>query len=111
VNAAEPALVFATWPPHFGRAYLWEWQVLSVRGRLLGKDDHAVSASSIAHQRVTGRLSGAAAMSFRKGPDRHRAAGHVFVVSMLIMGLCAYCLALSKHQMHNILAACSRSTW
>lgn len=35
---------------------------------------------------VLGVLSGAAAMSFRKGTRRHRAAGNVFFVAMLVMG-------------------------
>jgi len=51
---------------------------------------------------IIGLLSGAAAMSFRKGSHGHRAAGNVFVVAMLIMGLCASTLALMKHQMNNV---------
>jgi hypothetical protein len=35
---------------------------------------------------VAGVLSGAAAMSFRKGTRRHRVAGNVFFVAMLVMG-------------------------
>jgi uncharacterized membrane protein len=35
---------------------------------------------------VIGVLSGAAAMSFRKGTRRHRVAGNVFFVAMLVMG-------------------------
>jgi hypothetical protein len=35
---------------------------------------------------VVGVLSGAAAMSFRKGSRRHRVAGNVFFVAMLVMG-------------------------
>ena len=35
---------------------------------------------------VLGVLSGAAAMSFRKGSRRHRVAGNVFFVAMLVMG-------------------------
>ena len=50
---------------------------------------------------IVGLLSGAVAMSFRKGSPGHRAAGNVFVVSMLIMGTCASCLALMKHQPNN----------
>lgn len=41
-------------------------------------------------------------MSFRKGSQPHRAAGNVFVVSMLIMGACGSYLALLKHQMQNV---------
>lgn len=51
---------------------------------------------------IVGLLSGTFAMSFRKGSERHRAAGNVFVVSMLIMGACASYLALLKHQMNNV---------
>jgi uncharacterized membrane protein len=51
---------------------------------------------------IIGLLSGAAAISVRKGSERHRAAGNVFLVSMLIMGLCASCLAVLKHQMNNV---------
>ena len=35
---------------------------------------------------LVGLLSGAAAMSFRKGSRRHRVAGNVFFVAMLVMG-------------------------
>ena len=35
---------------------------------------------------VLGVLSGAAAMSFRKGSRRHRLTGNVFFVAMLVMG-------------------------
>jgi len=51
---------------------------------------------------IVGLLSGAVAMSFRKGSRGHRTAGNVFVVSMLIMGACASCLALMKHQTNNV---------
>lgn len=51
---------------------------------------------------IIGLLSGAAAISFRKGSQGHRMAGKVFVVSMLIMGACASPLALMKHQMNNV---------
>jgi len=50
---------------------------------------------------IVGLLSGAVAVSFRKGSHGHRIAGDVFVVSMLIMGACGSCLALMKHQMNN----------
>jgi hypothetical protein len=50
---------------------------------------------------IVGLLSGAIAMSLRKGSRGHRMAGKVFVVSMLIMGACASCLALMKHQPNN----------
>lgn len=51
---------------------------------------------------IIGLLSGAAAIGFRKGSQRHRVAGKVFVVSMLIMGACGSSLALMKHQMNNV---------
>ena len=51
---------------------------------------------------VIGLLSGAVAMSFRKGSRGHVRAGQVFVVSMLIMGLCGSYLALLKHQTNNV---------
>lgn len=49
-----------------------------------------------------GLLSGAAAMSFRKGSERHRVAGEVFVISMLVMGGCGFLLALLKRQTGNV---------
>ncbi len=51
---------------------------------------------------VLGLLSGTFAMSFRKGSERHRRAGNIFVASMLTMGLCASYLAVLKHQTNNI---------
>jgi Predicted membrane protein (DUF2306) len=51
---------------------------------------------------MVGLLSGAAAISFRKGSSAHRMAGNVFVVSMLMMGACGSFLALLKHQMNNV---------
>ena len=51
---------------------------------------------------VLGLLSGAAAMSFRKGSRGHRAAGNVFFVSMLGMSTAGAYLALMKHQMNNV---------
>ncbi|HKV77360.1 MAG TPA: hypothetical protein VJP02_04435 [Candidatus Sulfotelmatobacter sp.] len=50
---------------------------------------------------VIGLLSGTVAMIFRKGSRGHRLAGDVFVVSMLVMGVCASILALMKHQPNN----------
>jgi uncharacterized membrane protein len=55
-----------------------------------------ISAGSLA------LLSGAAAMSFRKGSGRHRAAGNIFVISMLGMAAGAMYLAAMKHQMSNV---------
>ena len=52
---------------------------------------------------ITGILSGAAALSFRKGSPRHVLAGKVFVIAMLTLGASAVYLALMKHQMGNVL--------
>jgi hypothetical protein len=51
---------------------------------------------------ILGILSGAAAMSFRKGSSRHALAGKVFVASMLTMAAAAVYLAIVKHQPNNI---------
>jgi uncharacterized membrane protein len=48
-------------------------------------------------------LSGATALSFRKGSRRHALAGEVFVLAMLTLGASAVYLALMKHQMGNVL--------
>jgi uncharacterized membrane protein len=53
---------------------------------------------------VVGILSGAAAMSFRKGSPRHALAGKVFVASMLTMSAAAVYLAIVKEQTPNIVA-------
>jgi len=53
--------------------------------------------------RSVGILSGAAAMSFRKGSPRHALAGKVFVISMLTMAATAVYLAVIKHQTGNVL--------
>ena len=50
---------------------------------------------------MLGLLSGCVAMVYRKGSRGHRISGDVFVVSMLIMGACASCLAVMKHQPNN----------
>jgi uncharacterized membrane protein len=47
-------------------------------------------------------LSGAAALSFRKGSPRHALAGKVFVISMLTMAAAAVYLAALKHQNNNV---------
>jgi len=47
-------------------------------------------------------VSGAAAMSFRKGSRRHRAAGKVFVGAMLTMAMAAVSIAVPKHEPGNI---------
>ena len=51
---------------------------------------------------VLGMLAGSAAMLFRKGSDRHRMAGDVFVLSMLCMGTAGAYLAFMKHQTGNV---------
>jgi hypothetical protein len=51
---------------------------------------------------IVGLLAGTLAISFRKGSERHRLVGDVFVVAMLIMGACGSYLALMKHQMNNV---------
>lgn len=51
---------------------------------------------------LVGLLSGAAAMSFRKGSHRHRMAGNIFFVSMLTLSTAAVYLAFMKHEMHNV---------
>lgn len=51
---------------------------------------------------TVGLLSGAAAMSFRKGSPRHVLAGRIFVVSMLIMAAGAAYLGVIKHQPSNV---------
>src|SRR5258708_19632370 len=51
---------------------------------------------------VLAMLAGTAAMLFRKGSDRHRVAGDVFVVSMLCMGTAGAYLAFMKHQTGNV---------
>jgi uncharacterized membrane protein len=52
-----------------------------------------------------GLVSGAAALSFRKGSRRHALAGKIFVVSMLTMAVGATCLAIQKHESGNIIGA------
>jgi uncharacterized membrane protein len=51
---------------------------------------------------MVGLLSGTVAMVYRKGSRGHRTAGNVFVVAMLVMGLCGSTLASMKHQMNNV---------
>lgn len=51
---------------------------------------------------IVGLISGTFAMTFRKGSERHRMAGDIFVVAMLTMGLCGSYLALLKHQTNNV---------
>jgi uncharacterized membrane protein len=52
---------------------------------------------------LLGVLSGAAALSFRKGSDRHRIAGNVFVISMLSLSASGVILAVIRDQAGNIL--------
>jgi uncharacterized membrane protein len=51
---------------------------------------------------ISGLLSGAVAMSFRKGSRPHRAAGNVFFISMLGMSAAGAYLAFMKSQMNNV---------
>jgi uncharacterized membrane protein len=53
---------------------------------------------------ILGLLSGWAALLLRKGSRRHRAAGSVFVISMLSMCASALCIALMKEQSVNVIA-------
>src|SRR5215467_12272866 len=52
---------------------------------------------------VVGLLSGAVAVSLRKGSRRHRVAGIVFAVSMLSLAACGVYLAFMKHKMGDVL--------
>ena len=52
---------------------------------------------------ITGILSGAVAMTFRKGSRWHGIAGNAFVVSMLTMAGCGAAMAVIKNQPSNIL--------
>src|SRR5262249_31518023 len=51
---------------------------------------------------VVGLLSGAAAMSFRKGSRRHRVAGIGFVISMIGLGLSGAYMGFVKNQALNV---------
>jgi hypothetical protein len=51
---------------------------------------------------ILGLLSGAAAVSFRKGSRWHRVAGNIFFVSLLGMSTAGAYLAFMKHQMNNV---------
>jgi hypothetical protein len=51
---------------------------------------------------ILAMLSGAVAVSFRKGSQRHVVAGKVFVFSMLIMAAGAIYLAILKHEPDNV---------
>jgi len=50
-----------------------------------------------------GLLSGATAMSFRKGSRRHRVSGNIFVISLLGLGASGAYLGFIKHQTLNSL--------
>ena len=50
---------------------------------------------------TAGLLSGAAAMIFRKGSQRHRVTGNVFVISMLILAGSGAYMGFMKHQVLN----------
>ncbi len=51
---------------------------------------------------IAGLLSGAAAMWFRKGSERHRMYGNVFFVSILTLGASAAWLAISTGDLSNL---------
>lgn len=51
---------------------------------------------------IAGLVSGAAAMSFRKGSERHRLTGNVFFVSMLALGASASYIAYQKNDFGNL---------
>jgi hypothetical protein len=51
---------------------------------------------------ILAMLSGAVAVSFRKGSHRHVVAGRVFVFSMLTMAAGATYLAILKHEPNNV---------
>jgi uncharacterized membrane protein len=51
---------------------------------------------------IAGLLSGAVAMSFRKGSRPHRIAGNVFFVSMLGMSAAGAYMAFMKSEMNNV---------
>lgn len=51
---------------------------------------------------IAGLISGAAAMTFRKGGDRHRVYGNVFVVSMLVLGASAVYLSVKTGDFGNL---------
>src|SRR5215471_4742809 len=50
---------------------------------------------------ILGLLSGAIALSFRKGSDRHRVSGNIFTLSMLSLGASGTYLGFTKHQTLN----------
>jgi hypothetical protein len=50
---------------------------------------------------ILGLLSGATALSFRKGSGRHRVSGKVFALSMLSLGASGAYLGFAKHQTLN----------
>ncbi len=52
---------------------------------------------------VSGFLSGAIAVSFRKGSHRHRTAGNIFVISMLGLSASGVYLAFIRSQPGNVL--------
>src|SRR5580692_5942299 len=51
---------------------------------------------------IAGLLSGAVAMSFRKGSRPHRVAGNVFFVSMLGMSAAGAYLAFRESELNNV---------
>src|SRR5262249_3325357 len=53
---------------------------------------------------ISGLVSGTLAMCFRKGSDRHRLYGNLFVVSMLALGTSAAVLAIYAQESANLIA-------
>ena len=58
-----------------------------------------------------GILFGFVAIFFLKGSRRHRLAGNVFVISMLLLSSSGAYLGFMKHQILKVKWAFSRSTW
>jgi hypothetical protein len=107
MNAAEPELVFVHGTSALARPYPPGMPVPSaassarVRERKTTRLPLPVLHISAG---IIGRSLARAANSFGNGSGRHHAAGNVFDVSMLIMGLCAFYLAVLKHQINNVVA-------
>jgi uncharacterized membrane protein len=54
---------------------------------------------------IAGMLSGGVTIFLRKGTNRHRVAGDVFVIAMMSMSISAIDLALIKNRMDDVFAA------
>jgi hypothetical protein len=79
----------------------------SLRSGEFGREEGSMSFSPLLLLHICagliGILSGAAAISFRKGSDRHRQAGSVFVASMLTMSSTGVLLSFTRNQIGNVL--------